>query len=67
MRDAARAAAMSDPALNPWFRRRWTDLPDHTAPSPVAETLLADNDLVSTGLALLHEWRLRRALEAVDS
>lgn len=25
--DSARAAAMSDPDRNPWFRRRWNDLP----------------------------------------
>jgi hypothetical protein len=67
MRDAASAAAMSDPTMNRWFRRRWVELPVHTAPSPAVETVSADNDLASTGLALLHEWRLRRAIEAVDS
>jgi hypothetical protein len=28
MMDAARAAAQSEPAKNPNFRRRWTDPPD---------------------------------------
>ena len=67
MRDAASAAAMSDPTLNPWFRRRWVELPVYTAPSPAAETVSAEADLASTGLALLHAWRLRRGIEAVSS
>ena len=62
MRDAASAAAMSDPDMNRWFRRRWVELPargaaaarDADAPLPV------DDELASTGVALLQEWRRSR-------
>ena len=67
MMDAASAAAMSDPTLNPWFRRRWVELPARTAPQAAAATLPVDDELATTGLALLHEWRLRRDSTAVDS
>lgn len=57
--DPARAASMSDPEQNPWFRRRWAE--PATRPPPAA-TL---NDWVHTtpeqiGLQLLEAWRQER-------
>ena len=60
MRDAASAAAMSDPTLNRWFQRRWVELPAEVRPQPAADLLLNEDELVTTGLALLHEWRRLR-------
>ena len=60
MKDAASAAAMSDPAMNRWFRRRWVELPAPAAPNPTADVLPVVDDLATTGLALLQEWRRRR-------
>ena len=66
MRDAATAAAMSDPTLNRWFQRRWVELPAVAPPSPAAETRRCDDDeLTTTGLALLHEWRRSRDISQV--
>lgn len=59
MRDAAQAAAMSDPTLNRWFRRRWVELPGPAPSVQAAAPLPADEDLALTGLALLEEWRQR--------
>ena len=61
MRDAASAAAMSDPALNRWFQRRWVELPGDVKLSPALKTLPADDELAVTGLELLHEWRRLRS------
>ncbi len=59
MRDAASAAAMSDPTMNRWFRRRWSE-PPWLAPSvQPAENAVVGDDLAQTGLALLEEWRQR--------
>ena len=57
MKDAARAAAMSDPALNRWFQRRWVEPPADVAPHLAAGKPTNDDELAITGLALLHEWQ----------
>ena len=63
MRDAATAAAMSDPEQNRWFSRRWQDwvtLP--VSPStPPPELHEPDEALEVTGHALLLAWRAERA------
>lgn len=56
--DAARAAAMSDPECNPFFRRHWIE-PPHALPARVQ----AVDDLELTGQALLEEWRCMRLRE----
>jgi len=58
--DAATAASMSDPELNPKFRRRWQENPCERAlslpPAPVS------GDTVElTGRELLEQWRRERA------
>lgn len=58
--DPARAAAMSDPALNRWFRRRWVE--PSTRPPPAA----SGADVVSTtpeqiGLQLREVWQQERS------
>ena len=59
MRDAAAAAAMSDPDNNYWFRRRWVE-PDRVSGS--SQTVdLASEALELTGLELLAQWRRERA------
>ena len=66
MRDVASAAAMSDPTLNRWFKRRWVELPAVGSPSPAAAAPSDADDLVDTGLALLHEWRRLRDTSQVS-
>ncbi len=60
MRDAASAAAMSDPRRNPSFRRRWQEPLDRStsseSPTPSPEVALE-----ITGRALLEQWRRERA------
>ncbi len=53
--NAADAARMSDPLLNPHFRRRWAEDRDDQAPSRGR-----DNELGAIGLALLEAWRKRQ-------
>ena len=60
MKDAATAAAMSDPDQNRWFRRRWVE----KAPVVVQQEILAepgDVDLNLLGQKLLADWRRERA------
>lgn len=60
MRDAARAAAMSDPDQNHWFRRRWTELDLALFPVDAAsKPELLDFEQIST--ELLIAWRRGRA------
>ncbi len=59
MRDAASAAAMSDPRRNPSFRRRWQELPDRRA-SQSAPTPEPNVALEITSRALLEQWRRER-------
>lgn len=66
MRDAAAAAAMSDPTLNRWFNRRWIELPADAAPKSVSDPLPNDDELETSGLALLHEWRRLRGISQVS-
>lgn len=67
MRDAAAAAAMSDPENNRWFRRRWAEIavvPTTPASDGIAEggaTPPADDDLILAGQDLLWQWRRERA------
>jgi hypothetical protein len=60
MRDAASAAAMSDPRRNPSFRRRWQEQLDSYASegAPTPEPHVA---LEIIGRALLEQWRRERA------
>ena len=60
MRDGASAAAMSDPALNRWFSRRWAELPNDEASHQPAELPPVADDVALTGLALLRDWRRQR-------
>ncbi len=60
MRNAAAAAAMSDPERNRWFRRRWAELPVAVAARESADVGPTDDGLALTGLALLQEWRKQR-------
>ena len=67
MIDAARAADMSDPERNRWFRRRWVDaIPNacpgswHTSPSP-QQGLETRDDFDLLGRELLAAWRRERA------
>lgn len=60
MRDAASAAAMSDPRRNPSFRRRWQEQPYRCA-SEGAHTPVPNVALEITGRALLEQWRRERA------
>ena len=76
MRDTARAAAMSDPTENRWFRRRWVDkgVPKRVLmaePAPASALLpvpgssvsvtSGDGDLEMVGRELLAAWRRERA------
>ncbi|GEM_PF-4986981 len=61
--DPARAAAMSDPELNRWFRRRWVE-PEAVKPWP-ANDAIPGHPLEQTGLDLLHAWRRQKAEGAV--
>lgn len=71
MRDAATAAAMSDPDLNRWFRRRWAEpawpVPVHPAVDSVGPAEQADDhdeaDLDRLGLDLLSDYRHGRCNE----
>ena len=73
MRDAARAAAMSDPEQNQWFRRRWDDTvarncptrSSHSAPSQLFHG--TQNSLDLFGRELLAAWRRERAAHAGQS
>jgi hypothetical protein len=58
--DPARAAAMSDPELNRWFRRRWAEPATRPPPSaPVLDPLHTTPEQVR--LQLLETWRLERS------
>ncbi len=58
--DPARAAAMSDPELNRWFRRRWVEL--STLPAPAASRAdRAHATPEQIGLHLREVWRQERA------
>ena len=60
MRDAAAAAAMSDPEQNRWFRRRWAEhLPAHVLAEPAPLPATQDSELI--GRELLAAWRRERA------
>ena len=56
--DAAAAAAMSDPLMNRWFRRRWTERAEDL-PVPVF-TIDRDADFAIVGRELLAAWRRER-------
>jgi hypothetical protein len=59
MRDAAAAAAMSDPNRNRWFRRRWVEA---NAVDPTLVCVEQDEpDLDLLGRELLAAWRRERA------
>ena len=56
MRDAAAAAAMSDPERNRWFRRRWVE--PNLAPIPVDAASKPERlDFELIGTELLIAWR----------
>jgi hypothetical protein len=55
--NAADAARMSDPLLNPHFRRRWAEYREVHPPWKVP-----DDNLGAIGLALLKAWRNRQEL-----
>jgi hypothetical protein len=57
--DPARAAAMSDPDLNPLFRRHWVE-PVAIKPQPAADAIPRD-PLEQSGLDLLLAWRRQKA------
>jgi hypothetical protein len=59
--DAAAAAAMSDPELNRFFRRRWIDADATAILCAVAMHPDLDDDLAVTGRELLEQWRRERA------
>ena len=65
MRDAASAAAMSDPERNRWFRRRWVEAgptPIVLTPAPAAiPARLLDDQLNLLGHQLLQQWRCERS------
>ena len=56
--DPATAAAMSDPARNPLFRRRWLEGDAPVVPRPAPPNAPSAEDL--DGLALLLAWRRER-------
>ncbi len=58
--DAAAAAAMSDPILNRWFRRRWITADVITVTAEPDQSRRADQ-LDLTGRELLAAWRQERA------
>lgn len=60
MRDAAAAAAMSDPERNRWFSRRWAEAGADLPPvEPTPSSAVQDLELV--GRELLAAWRRERA------
>ena len=59
MMDAA-AAAMSDPAMNRWFRRRWVT-PEMAEAILVIEQPKLEDQLDLTGRQLLEAWRQARS------
>lgn len=63
MRDAAAAAAMSDPERNPKFRRRWHEAYIPSQPS-ASQAATAENAVELTGRELLEQWRRERASQA---
>jgi hypothetical protein len=61
--DPARAAAMSDPEKNRWFRRRWAE-PVTRNPQPLSAVIRADRTHTSPeqiGLHLREAWRQARS------
>ena len=58
--DAARAAAMSDPDQNRWFRRRWVEIAPY-APAECFVEPTPELDLRLLGQELLAAWRRERA------
>jgi hypothetical protein len=58
--DAATAAAMSDPDLDRWFRRRWHGDPKQAAP-PLAPHSRQPDSLELTGRQPLERWHGERA------
>ena len=60
VRDAAAAAAMSDPEQNRWFKRRWAEHGPVQSPSePASPPATQDFELI--GRELLAAWRRERA------
>lgn len=57
--DAARAAAMSDPDCNYYFRRNWIEPVAATRP-PAVDPILQD-PIEQTGVELLRLWRQQKA------
>jgi hypothetical protein len=55
--DAGDAARMSDPDLNPMFRRRWIEAPSVAIPATRRSTASAVGPI---GLALICAWRRKR-------
>ena len=64
MKDAAAAAAMSDPLMNRWFRRRWivAGYPNPMPDEPLTHGI--DEQLELAGLDLLRAWRRGQAVSA---
>lgn len=65
MRDAAWAAAMSDPDQNRWFRRRWVEVSGPRADTPgciiaLAAPSTSEDELRALGRHLLAQWRRER-------
>ncbi len=60
MMDAASAAAMSDPTMNRWFRRRWVT-PDTAEAILVVQQPKLEDQLDLTGRQLLEAWRQARS------
>lgn len=65
--DAAAAARMSDPQLNPHFRRRWREETAERPSPPPAPPEAATARLERLAGLLRAEWRQRRARDAGDS
>jgi hypothetical protein len=59
--DAAAAARMSDPLMNPHFRRRWTEVADERVPDPPALTEAPAARLAQLADLLRAEWQRQRA------
>ena len=57
--DPARAAAMSDPERNPWFRRRWAE-PATRPPPTVSPADRVYPTPEQIGLDLMETWRQER-------
>jgi hypothetical protein len=62
--DAAAAARMSDPLMNPHFRRRWRDTPAERPPDPPAPSEAATARLERLAGLIRAEWRRQRARDA---